>query len=128
MSQQPKSSGSSHGEGPSRHGGAQHGWSPDVDETRRQDNPSAHRSFHPERHAPGKGPGRKVSEEETEDVPGDTVPSTGARGERRGPRSGEEGMHSAGRRGRSQRPSGTKDASATTGVDPQDPPGTRSGG
>ncbi|MFD0427928.1 hypothetical protein ACFQ60_06125 [Streptomyces zhihengii] len=56
MSQQPKSSGSSHGEGPSRHGGAQHGWSPDVDETRRQDNPSAHRSFHPERHAPGKDP------------------------------------------------------------------------
>lgn len=34
--------------------------------------------------------------------------------------------HDLGPKGRSRRPSGTKDASATTGVDPQDPPGTRS--
>ncbi|MFC9635198.1 hypothetical protein ACFTY8_39630 [Streptomyces mirabilis] len=50
---------------PSQHKGTQqHGWSPDVDEARQQDNPSAHRSFHPDQHAPYKGPGRKVSKEE----------------------------------------------------------------
>lgn len=57
----------SQGEGASRFKGSkQHGWSPDVDETKQQDNPSAHRSFHPEEYAPGKGPGRTVSKEEAE--------------------------------------------------------------
>lgn len=42
MSKKPRSSEPPHGKGPSRHEGAgQHGWSPDVDETRQQDNPSA---------------------------------------------------------------------------------------
>lgn len=128
MSKQPKPSKPSHGEGPSRHKGAQHGWSPDVDETRQQENPSAHRSFHPDEYAPAKGPSRKVSEEESKSVPGETVESTSRRGEQQSKGSGEKGMHDTGRRGRSQRPSGTKDASASTGVDPQDPPGTRSAG
>ncbi|RFC71062.1 hypothetical protein [Streptomyces sp. AcE210] len=125
MPKQPKPSEPSHGQGPSRHKGTQHGWSPDVDETRQQENASAHRSFHPKEHAPEKGPGRKVSKEESKSVPGDTAKSTGRRGEQQSTGSGEKGMHDTGRRGRSQRPSGTRDASASTGVDPQDPPGTR---
>ncbi|MET7526123.1 hypothetical protein ACFYSJ_34555 [Streptomyces sp. NPDC005248] len=126
MPNHPKPSPPPHGEGPSRHKGTQqHGWASDVDETRQQDNPSAHRSFHPEEHAPGPGPGRKVSKEESQDVAGDTAKSTGRRGEERA-KGSEEGMHDTGRRGRSQRPSGTKDASATTGVDPQDPPDKKS--
>ncbi|MCX4825564.1 hypothetical protein OG883_38085 [Streptomyces sp. NBC_01142] len=129
MAKKPKSSQPSQGEGPSRHQGSQqHGWSPDVDETRQQDNPSAHRSFHPEEHAPEKGKGRKVSREEAKSVPGDTAKSTGRRGEEQAKRADEEGMHDTGSRGRSQRSSGTKDASAFTGVDPQDPPGKRRNG
>ncbi|MFB7311113.1 hypothetical protein [Streptomyces sp. NPDC056192] len=126
MPKHPKPSQPPHGEGPSRHKGTQqHGWASDVDETRQQDNPSAHRSFHPEEHAPGPGPGRKVSKEESQDVTGDTAKSTGRRGEEHA-KDSEKGMHDTGRRGRSQRPSGTKDASATTGVDPQDPPDKKS--
>ncbi|MFF6772226.1 hypothetical protein ACFY8W_01530 [Streptomyces sp. NPDC012637] len=119
MAEKPKSSKPSRGE-PSRDGMAgQHGWSPDVDETRQQENPSASRSFHPEKHAPPRGKGRKISKEEEGDVPGDTVHSDTARGEKRG-RSSEKGMRDTGRRGRTQRPSGTKDDSAFTGVNPDD--------
>ncbi|MFD3539153.1 hypothetical protein ACFWUQ_06585 [Streptomyces sp. NPDC058662] len=130
MVKQPKSSQPSHGEGPSPHKGtAQHGWSPDVDETRQQDNPSAHRSFHPDQYAPGKGKGRTVAAEEAGNPHGRPTESTSRRGEDHSEAgSDDKGMHDTGPRGRSRRPSGTKDASATTGVDPQDPPGTRSGG
>ncbi|NBM18470.1 hypothetical protein [Streptomyces sp. GC420] len=122
MPKKPKPSEPAHGEGPSRHKGTeQHGWAPDVDATRQQENPSAHRSFHPEEHAPGKGPGRKKSKEEEKPVPGDTVRSESESGEDYAGKSGEEGMRDTGRKGRSQRPSGTRDASAYTGVDPQDP-------
>lgn len=124
MSKKPRSSEPPHGEGPSRHQGAgQHGWSPDVDETRQQDNPSAHRSFHTAE-AGEKGRGRRKSAEETKSVPGDTVESRSARGEEYGDAE-EKGRRDTGRRGRSQRPSGSKDASAKTGVDPQDPPSGR---
>ncbi|WCD83859.1 hypothetical protein KPP03845_100178 [Streptomyces xanthophaeus] len=127
--QQPKPSQPTHGTGPSRHKGTeQHGWSPDVDETTQQDNPSAHRSFHPEKYAPAKGPGRTVSKEESGNPHGAPSKSMGSRGEEQSKGSGGKGMHDLGPRGRSQRPSGTKDASASTGVDPQDPPGTRSAG
>ncbi|MCY0946087.1 hypothetical protein [Streptomyces antarcticus] len=129
MSKQPKPSQPTRGEGPSPHKGTnQHGWSPDVDETTQQDNPSAHRSFHPDEYAPAKGPGRKVSKEEAGNPHGKPVKSHGTRGEDQSKGSEETGMHDTGPRGRSQRPSGTKDASAATGVDPQDPPGKRSGG
>ncbi|MFF3728550.1 hypothetical protein ACFYYM_40085 [Streptomyces erythrochromogenes] len=108
MTKQRKPSQPSQGDGPSRFAGAdQHGWSPDVDETKQQDNRSAHRSFHPH---------------------GRPSQSRGKRGEDQKKGSGDEGMHDLGPKGRSRRPSGTKDASATTGVDPQDPPGTRSAG
>ncbi|MEJ8641638.1 hypothetical protein WKI68_09510 [Streptomyces sp. MS1.HAVA.3] len=127
--QQPKPSQPTHGEGPGPHKGTeQHGWSPDVDETGQQDNPSAHRSFHPEKYAPASGPGRTVSKEESGNPHGTPSKSMGSRGEDQGKGSGGKGMHDLGPRGRSQRPSGTKDASASTGVDPQDPPGTRSAG
>ncbi|WP_405622775.1 hypothetical protein [Streptomyces sp. NBC_00076] len=123
----PKKSPSSeppHGKGPSRHQGAgQHGWSPDVDETQQQDNPSARRSFRAEE-AGEKGRGRTKSSEETKSVPGETVESRSARGEEYGD-TDEKGRRDTGRKGRSQRPSGTKDASAKTGVDPQDPPSGR---
>ncbi|MEU0674713.1 hypothetical protein ABZ330_17805 [Streptomyces sp. NPDC006172] len=124
MPKKPRSSEPSHGEGPSRHQGeGQHGWAPDVDETSRQDNPSARRSFHPE-HAGEPGPGRKKSAQETKSVPGDTVRSDSARGEEYGDE-GQAGMRDTGAKGRSRRPSGTRDASAMTGVDPQDPPSKR---
>lgn len=122
MSKKPRSSEPPHGQGPSRHEGAgQHGWSPDVDETRQQDNPSAQRSFHAAEHAGEKGRGRTRSAEETKSVPGDTVKSGSARGEDYG-KADEKGRRDTGPKGRAQRPSGTRDASATTGVDPQDPP------
>ncbi|MDX2677816.1 hypothetical protein [Streptomyces soliscabiei] len=120
MSKKPRSSEPPHGKGPGRHQGAgQHGWSPDVDETRQQDNPSAGRSFRAEQ-AGERGRGRTKSPQETKSVPGDTAKSGAASGERYGD-ADEKGRRDTGRRGRSQRPSGTKDASATTGVDPQDP-------
>lgn len=82
MAKKPHTSQPPHGQGPSRHKGTeQHGWSPDVDETRQQDNPSAHRSFHTAEHGGGKGPGRTKSKEETKPVPGDTVESGTTRGE-----------------------------------------------
>ncbi|QFR02115.1 hypothetical protein F9278_44885 [Streptomyces phaeolivaceus] len=128
MTKKPHSSEPSHGRGPSRHQGTeQHGWSPDVDETRQQDNPSAHRSFHTAEHGGGKGPGRTRSKEESKAVPGDTVKSTGARGEEYA-HTEEEGRRDTGPKGRSRRPSGTRDASAETGVDPQDPPPRRHSG
>jgi hypothetical protein len=121
MSKKSRSSEQPHGKGPSRHQGTgQHGWSPDVDETRQQDNPSAHRSFHTAEHADERGRGRTKSPEESKSVPGDTAKSLGASGEKYGD-ADEKGRHDTGRKGRSQRPSGTKGASATTGVDPQDP-------
>jgi hypothetical protein len=121
MAKKPQASEPPHGQGPSRHQGAeQHGWSPDVDETRQQDNPSARRSFRTAEHGGGKGPGRTKSKEETKSVPGDTVESHTKRGEDYAG-GDEKGRRDTGRKGRSQRPSGTKDASATTGVDPQDP-------
>ncbi|MCX5328255.1 hypothetical protein [Streptomyces sp. NBC_00140] len=121
MSKKPRSSEPPHGKGPSRHQGTkQHGWSPDVDETRQEDNPSARRSFRTTEQAGEKGRGRTKSAEEKKSVPGDTVESRGARGEEYGD-ADEKGRRDTGRRGRSQRPSGTRDASATTGVDPQEP-------
>ncbi len=121
MSKKPRSSEPSHGKGPSRHEGTgQHGWSPDVDETHQQDNPSARRSFRTAEQAGERGRGRTKSPEEKKSVPGDTVEGHGASGEEYG-NADEKGRHDTGRKGRSQRPSGSKDASATTGVDPQDP-------
>ncbi|QIP83866.1 hypothetical protein GLX30_07105 [Streptomyces sp. Tu 2975] len=121
MAKKPKSSQPPQGEGPSRHqGGEHHGWSPDVDGTSKQDNPSARRSFHAEEHAGSPGEGRKVSKEEKGSVPGDTVKSETGSGEEYGGDS-ENGMRDTGRKGRSQRPSGTKDDSAFTGVDPDEP-------
>ncbi|MFF2789891.1 hypothetical protein ACFVT6_24590 [Streptomyces sp. NPDC058049] len=92
------------------------------------ENPSARRSFHPDEYAPDKGPGRTVSKEEAGNPHGKLVKSRGARGEDQSKGSGAKGMHDLGPRGRSQRPSGTKDACASTGVDPQDPPGKRGRG
>ncbi|OKK22067.1 hypothetical protein AMK16_02275 [Streptomyces sp. CB00455] len=122
MARQPKKSQNPGDDQVSRHKGSQHGWSPDVDETRQQDNPSAHRSFHAEEYAPEKGPGRTVSKEEAGNPHGEPTKSSSRRGEDQAKGSSEPGMHDTGRRGRAQRPSGGKDASAFTGVDPQDPP------
>ncbi|MFE9934293.1 hypothetical protein [Streptomyces sp. NPDC005533] len=124
MAKQPKPSQPRHGEGPGPYQGTeQHGWSPDVDSTRQQDNPSAHRSFHAEEYAPKKGPGRTVSKEEEGNPHGKPVKSTSDRGEEQSKGGHQDGMHDTGPKGRSRRPSGTRDASAVTGVDPQDPPG-----
>ncbi|MFI5757254.1 hypothetical protein [Streptomyces sp. NPDC051569] len=103
-------------------GREQHGWSPDVDETAQQANPSAHRSFHPDQYAPEPDKGRTTSsaEDKKESLAGSPVESTSGRGEDRAGKS-REGMHDTGRKGRSDRPSGSKDSSAYTGVDPQHP-------
>ncbi|WP_327687387.1 hypothetical protein [Streptomyces tubercidicus] len=115
MAKQEKASHPSHGEGPSRHKRTkQHGWSPDVDEARQQENPSAHGSFHPGQYAPESGPRKETAQEEMDGVTGDTVMSFSRRGEKRGGRSKEKGMHDEGRRGRSQRPSGSRDAEASS--------------
>ncbi|KIF03902.1 hypothetical protein PL81_21710 [Streptomyces sp. RSD-27] len=121
MAREPRSH-PQHGEGPSPHEGtAQHGWSPDVDATHTQDNPSARRSFHPDEHAPKKGPGRRPSEEEAGNPHGRPVKSASSRGEQQAKDGGDDGMHDTGPQGRSRRPSGTRDASAVTGIDPQEP-------
>ncbi|QMU77183.1 hypothetical protein GXW83_17195 [Streptacidiphilus sp. PB12-B1b] len=99
----------------------EHGWGPSVDATPTQDNPSAHRSFHPDEYAPKPGPGRTVSKEETGKVTGNTVKSDGRRGEDHAKKGGQQGHHDTGPKGASQRPSGGRDASSVTGVDPQDP-------
>src|ERR1700754_2230445 len=124
MAKEPRSH-PTHGEGPGRHPGReQHGWSPDVDQTHQEENPSAHRSFRPDTYAPKADPSRQPTEKDKEaslkDVPGKTGESSGKRGEQQA-RSGEKGRRDEGARGRSQRPSGHKDASAHTGIDPQDP-------
>jgi hypothetical protein len=125
MSKKPRSSEPPHRKGPSRHQGTeQHGWSPDVDETHQEANPSARRSFRTAEQTGEKGRGRTKSPEETKSVPGDTVESHGRSGEEYGD-ADEKGRRDTGLKGRSQRPSGTKDASATTGVDPKDPPSGR---
>ncbi|WP_340384042.1 hypothetical protein U5640_39540 [Streptomyces sp. SS7] len=100
-------------------GTGDHGWASDVDETRQQDNPSAERSFRTAEYGGDKGPGRKRSEEETRPVPGDTVESDSTRGEEHA-EGGQKSHRSQGGRGRSGRPSGSKDAPAETGVDPQE--------
>ncbi|MFJ6785741.1 hypothetical protein [Streptomyces yangpuensis] len=122
MAKEPKSH-PKHGDGASPHKGtAQHGWSPDVDATHTQDNPSARRSFHPDEHAPQKGSGRRISAKEAGNPHGQPVKSSSRRGERQAKTGGgDEGMHDTGPKGHSRRPSGTRDASAVTGVDPKDP-------
>lgn len=120
MPEDRKSPQPSQGRGAGRHQGSEHhGWSPDVDGTRQEENPSARRSFHAEEHAPSRGAGRKHVEEERTSVPGDVARSDARRGEEYADRD-EEGKRGTGRRGRSARPSGTKDESAFTGVDPDD--------
>lgn len=112
------------GAGPSRSkGDDQHGWSQDVDATRQEENPSAHRSFHPDTYAPG-GKTREPSRQDIEDsLEGTPVEGISRSGEERSGKSGKRGIQDTGRRGPSGRPSGTEDASETTGVDPQEPSG-----
>ncbi len=102
----------------------QHGWSPDIDDEQQEPNDSAHRSFHPETHAPEPGPGRDRAAEEDQEVPGDTVESTSRRGEDHKP---SAHTYDTGTRGPSGRPSGGRTAKAHTGVDPQNPDGPTSG-
>lgn len=106
-----------HGEGPSRHEGTeQHGWSPDVDSTHTEDNPSARRSFDTPEKTQGNPRKNRPSHKADEGTP---VESTSRSGEDLAGK-GQKGHHDLGPRGRSQRPSGGKDASAFTGVDTQD--------
>ncbi|MFD5574376.1 hypothetical protein [Streptomyces cadmiisoli] len=107
--------------GPSRFQGSdQHGWSPDVDDSN-QDNPSAHRSFHTEKYAGPKRSRRAAEADKEASTAGTPVRSDNRRGEEMGGKDREKGMHDRGRRGRSQRPSGSKDAETYTGIDPQEP-------
>ncbi|MEU2392608.1 hypothetical protein [Streptomyces sp. NPDC007369] len=106
-----------HGEGPGRHKGTeQHGWSPDVDATHTEENPSARKSFETPK---GSGAGRSRSGGSAQ--PADTgtpVPSSTRRGEDAAKKGRQKGHHDLGPKGRSGRPSGGKDSSAYTGVDP----------
>ncbi|MFE5490660.1 hypothetical protein ACFQ7Z_12010 [Streptomyces virginiae] len=119
MSSTPKSH-VPHGEGPGRHEGTeQHGWSPDVDSTHTQDNPSARRSFDPPKKSDEGAGSRRSGRKAAKADEAKPVESVSRRGEDIA-KKGQEGHHDMGTRGRSQRPSGGKDASAYTGIDPQD--------
>lgn len=111
-----------HGRGPSRHeGDDQHGWSPDVDATHQEGNPSAHRSFHPDRYAPS-GKNREPTQEDIEaSLAGTPVNDVSRSGEAQAGTSGKKQVEDTGPRGQSGRPSGRKDTSEFTGVDAQDP-------
>ncbi|WP_339134798.1 hypothetical protein WJM95_33945 [Streptomyces sp. f51] len=92
-------------------------WGPSVNEESQQPNPSPHRSFHPEAYAPEpdeprKEPTKKTKEASAKGTPSDSLTT---RAEDQGQ---SQGMHDTGRRGKSRRPSGRKDASAYTGIDP----------
>ncbi|SNT55648.1 hypothetical protein [Actinacidiphila glaucinigra] len=112
----------SHGQGPSRHkGDDQHGWATDVDATEQQDNPSGHRSFHPDTYAPG-GRNRQPSPEDIEaSKEGTPAHDVSRSGEERAGKSGKRQIQDTGPRGPSGRPSGAKDTSQFSGVDPQEP-------
>jgi hypothetical protein len=110
-----------HGEEENPHKGQEHhGWSPDVDEAGQQPNDSAHRSFHPDTYAPDTGTSRKTMEPGEDVPPASPVESTSRRGEEHAEKP-DKGTHDTGPKGPSRRPSGTRDASGRTGVDPQDP-------
>ncbi|MFD8705504.1 hypothetical protein ACFV1W_23310 [Kitasatospora sp. NPDC059648] len=100
-----------------RLGDEHHGWSGDIDAEEQQPNDSAHRSFHPEKYAPGPGPGREHSKEEEQEVPGQTVESEGPRGEEQGP---SQHRRDHGTKGPSGRPAGSYSPDVRTGVDPQE--------
>lgn len=109
----------------SRFGGEdQHGWAPDVDAEHQEPNDSAHRSFHPDTHAPPPGPGAEPQRPEDVDVPADIVESAGERGEDQGP---SKHTYDLGPQGPSGRPSGGRTEKAHTGVDPQEPDSPTSG-
>jgi|SwirhisoilCB1_FD_contig_31_5971301_length_407_multi_3_in_0_out_0_1 hypothetical protein len=113
----------SRGTAPSPHRGEKHhGWAEDVDAQRQEPNPSAHRSFHPDKYAPEPDPDHTSGDRDASlrDVPSRTGESPGRSGEDYADHD-EEGMRRRGRRGRSQRPSGEKGARAFTSVDPQEP-------
>lgn len=116
MATSPKSH-APHGEGPSRHKGTeQHGWSPDVDSTHTQENPSAKRSFDPPKKEAGHTESRKKTQSDKADEGVVPVESISRSGEDLARKGSQKGHHDLGPRGRSQRPSGGKDASAFTGV------------
>ncbi|MFB7668854.1 hypothetical protein ACFC1R_33855 [Kitasatospora sp. NPDC056138] len=105
-------------------GADQPGWGPDVDAEHQEPNDSAHRSFEPGKYAPAPGPGREKAAEEEREVPGDTVESTGRRGEEQGP---SKHSYDLGPQGPSGRPSGGRTERAHTGIDPQEPDSPTSG-
>jgi hypothetical protein len=105
-----------------------HGWAPDVGAGGSERATEANKKAF-EGPQGGQGPGREVSDEEREGVPptdtearsplgvGESITK---RAEEYGAE-GEEGRHTEGRKGPSQRPYGSSDASTATGVDPQEP-------
>jgi len=102
-------------------GERQQRWGPSVNDESQQPNPSPHRSFHPDKYAPEPDEPRKAPTKKEKEASGVGTPSDSltASAEDRGT---SEGMHDTGRRGTSHRPSGKKDASAYTGVNPDDSP------
>jgi hypothetical protein len=103
------------------HEGNHHGWSPDIDEQHQEPNPSAERSFDPDRYAPEPGPEPPTASEERTGTGTKAGESVGRRGEDIADQ-GQPGTHDRGPRGRSQRPSGSEDARTVTGIDPKDSP------
>ncbi|PKT73828.1 hypothetical protein CW362_07035 [Streptomyces populi] len=95
-----------------------------MNEESQQPNPSPHRSFHPDKYAPeaDRPRGKTTKEEKEASGSGTPLGSMSGRGEDQAERSSSRGMHDTGRRGRSRRPSGAKDPSAFTGIDPDDSP------
>ncbi|MFC9673641.1 hypothetical protein [Streptomyces sp. NPDC056949] len=128
MANTPKRSPPQHGEGPSQYKGtAQHSWAGDVDAEKKESNPSGRRSFHPQKYAAAADEGlptppekKDAAREESLRPSAKTGDSPSRSGEEIVDQEGAKGHHSHGARGLSGRPSGGKDASAYTGVDPKD--------
>ncbi len=95
-------------------------WGPSVNDEQQQPNPSPHRSFHPDKYAPTADEPRRTPPkgEKEEAGVGTSSESLTTSGEDQKGKS--RGMHDTGPHGKSRRPSGEKDASAYTGVNPED--------
>ncbi|MEU8788297.1 hypothetical protein [Streptomyces sp. NPDC048643] len=97
-------------------------WGPSVNDESQQPNPSAHRSFHADKYAPPSDGPRRTPTMEEKEAAGVGTSSDSLTTSAEDQKGKSRGMHDTGPRGKSRRPSGEKDASAYTGVHPDDAP------
>ncbi|MER7982758.1 hypothetical protein [Streptomyces sp. NPDC095817] len=95
-------------------------WGPSVNDEPQRPNPSPHRSFHPDKYAPTPDKPRRTPTKAEKDEAGVGTSSDSLTTSAQDQTGKSRGMHDTGPRGKSRRPSGEKDASAYTGVNPDD--------